>query len=121
MHLYVAGPMSDIESFNYPAFHAASARLRAAGFEVTNPAEQSLPCGCSDGVNIVCGVESHEWDEWVRMALRAMLERSQGVALLPGWESSRGAKIEIALAQSLGWQVGLVEDWIEAAREPVAG
>lgn len=28
---YIAGPMSNCPDYNYPAFHAAAARLRAAG------------------------------------------------------------------------------------------
>jgi hypothetical protein len=37
--LYLAGPMTGIEDFNYPAFNAMAERLRAAGYEVKNPAD----------------------------------------------------------------------------------
>jgi hypothetical protein len=122
VHLYVAGPMSGLPRFNYPAFDQAAARLRAAGFMVTNPAEEALPCGCLTGDEILCGGPPHEWDEWVRNSLRAMLKYSQGVALLSGWESSRGARVELQLVQSLGWPIAPVEVWLEVARlQRVAG
>jgi hypothetical protein len=31
--------MTGLPEFNYPAFHAEAARLRAQGFEVVSPAE----------------------------------------------------------------------------------
>lgn len=37
--LYLAGPMTGLPDFNYPAFHAAAAAWRAAGWTVANPAE----------------------------------------------------------------------------------
>ena len=33
--VYVAGPMTGIENFNYPAFNAAADALRAQGYQVT--------------------------------------------------------------------------------------
>ena len=34
--IYIAGPMTGLPDFNYPAFNAAAARMRALGFEVEN-------------------------------------------------------------------------------------
>ena len=33
--IYIAGPMSGLPEFNHPAFHAAAAQLRGAGYIVT--------------------------------------------------------------------------------------
>lgn len=38
-HLYISGPITGMPDLNFPAFHAAAAALRAAGYTVTNPAE----------------------------------------------------------------------------------
>lgn len=38
--VYIAGPMTGLPDFNFPAFHAAAAAWRAAGWEVFNPAEE---------------------------------------------------------------------------------
>lgn len=86
MRLYLAGPMTGIPHFNYPAFNAAAAMLRAEGHEVFNPAEVT------------------ETDR--RAALKADLtwicDHAEGIALLPGWERSSGARAEHALAVALG-------------------
>ena len=37
--IYIAGPMTGIPEHNYPAFHAAVAKLRAEGYAVTSPAD----------------------------------------------------------------------------------
>ena len=86
--VYVAGHMSGIEDFNRPAFHAAEDQLRAAGFDVLNPAHTRLGDDAS-------------WLDYMRHAIR-MVSRADGLALLPGWEDSRGATVEHDLALNLG-------------------
>jgi hypothetical protein len=89
--LYVAGPMSGLPDLNYPAFHAAARELRAAGHLVLNPAENpEPPCG--------------SWLGYMRMAV-AQVARADAVVLLPGWERSKGARVEFDLARGLGLEV----------------
>ena len=102
--LYLAGPMSGIEDYNYPAFNTAATYLRTLGYTVLNPAENCLPDGSP-------------WEAFMRDAL-AKLIRADGVAYLPGSESSKGARIETALAMSLGWPVEPVERWASRATHP---
>lgn len=84
--IYLAGPMTGLPDLNYPAFHAEAARLRAIGFRVENPAENQRQV---------------DWQSYMRVAI-AQLVKCDAVALLPGWQSSRGALIENGLAVSLG-------------------
>ena len=42
MRLYLAGPMSGIKDFNFPAFNEAAEHLRKLGYEVFNPAEDDV-------------------------------------------------------------------------------
>lgn len=86
--LYIAGPMTGLPDFNFPAFHAAAFALRALGFEVENPAENPEP-SCKS------------WLGYMRMAV-AQVAKVDAVVLLPGWEDSRGAKVEYQLAVGLG-------------------
>lgn len=90
--IYLAGPMSGLPDFNYPAFHAAAAKLRADGHTVLNPAENPEPSPRGDTVT---------WADWMRLAL-AQLIQADTVVLLPGWWVSRGAVVEYKLARDLG-------------------
>lgn len=102
--IYLAGPMSGLPNFNYPAFHAAAARLRAMGHTVLNPAENPTP---------PCGT----WQAYMRMAL-AQLVQCECIVLLPGWADSKGALIERKLAQVLGMEVVNFLDDPVLLREP---
>lgn len=89
--IYIAGPMSGLPDFNYPAFNLAAERLRALGFEVEKPAENPAP---------PCG----SWLGYMRLGIR-QLAQCDGVVTLAGWQNSRGARIEVQLAQQLNLAV----------------
>lgn len=108
--------MTAVPEFNFPAFVSAASKLRAAGFEVCNPAEVCLPCGCSSAT--LCGADEHVWSEYLRADLMAMLERADAIATLPGHELSRGASLELSIARQLGWQIQPVGFWLGEALLP---
>ena len=91
MRIYIAGPMTGLPDYNYPAFHQAEARLQALGHEPHNPARNPEPA---------CGT----WQGYMRMAIR-QLALCDAIVLLPGWKTSRGACIEKRLAEDLGLRV----------------
>lgn len=99
--LYVAGPMSGLPDYNYPAFHEAARELREAGYEVLNPAESDRPT-------------SDPWHAFMRDAI-GMLIQADGVALLPGWSKSRGALLEKQLGLELGMTVWSLKTWLKEA------
>lgn len=97
--IYVAGPMTGLEEFNYPAFRAASAALTAIGYDVDDPSTNDNPT-------------PGDYHGWLRAGL-AQLIRCDAVALLPGWEASNGARLEVNVAATLGMRVAPLIDWIE--------
>lgn len=91
MRIYVAGPMTGLPKLNFPAFHSAAARLRAAGHTVVNPAEIN-----SDSPK--------SWCECMRADIPALCT-CDTIYMLPGFESSRGARLERHIAIELGMTV----------------
>ena len=113
MKVYLAGPMRGHPQLNFPTFHAEAARLRAQGHEVFNPAERdNYTYGTDISVGNLHGDEDlaakeHGFDP--RVALESDLvwicRHAEQVAMLPGWQSSKGACVERAVAQALGLEV----------------
>jgi len=90
--IYIAGPMTGLVEHNFPAFHAAADRLRKAGWDAVNPAENF-------------GGRTDLPRETYLRADAALLVGCDAVAMLAGWEDSRGAKLEYLLARELGMPV----------------
>lgn len=98
MRIYIAGPMTGHENFNFPAFDAAESRLEAAGHVAVNPAAKDRDDGFNERIDIVTNA-----------MLRRVLARDladicmcDGVAVLDGWQRSLGACVEVSLAARLG-------------------
>lgn len=96
--IYVAGPMTGIEDFNYPVFNAMADRLRAQGYEVENPADHGI-------------VEGAQWADYMAYDL-TRLGLCGVIALLPGWERSEGAKLEVQIAHCLGMTIVNAHDLV---------
>lgn len=88
MKLYLSGPMTGLPDYNKPAFYRAAAELRVAGHEVVNPAEHE---GLAKGT---------AWADYIRKDL-VLLAQCDGIAVLPGWHLSRGARLEVYIALNL--------------------
>ena len=99
MRWYLAGPMSGLPDLNFPLFHAEAARLRALGHEVVNPAELNPD-------------HTMPWAECLRRDIPGLLT-CEGIALLPGWEKSRGAVLEHHIATALGMRVAMASELVE--------
>ena len=100
MRLYISGPMEGIVDLNFPAFMEAEALLREKGYEVLNPARHGK------------GNEGKAY--YMRRAFHDVLA-ADGLALLPGWGTSVGARAEVTVAESLNLDVRVIVDWLDDA------
>lgn len=101
LRLYIAGPMTGYPDCNYPAFQEAARVLRAAGYEIVNPADVHIG-------------HNHHYVDLIREDLRVMLD-CQGVATLENWWESTGARNEVQVAGILKMPVRTLAEWLERA------
>jgi hypothetical protein len=80
--------MTGKPELNFPAFNAEAARLRAAGMDVINPAELNPD-------------PTKSWTDCMRVDIVALMA-CDGIHMLNGWTSSRGAVLEHHIAVALG-------------------
>jgi nucleoside 2-deoxyribosyltransferase len=90
--LYLAGPMSGVPAHNSPLFNRVAALLRARGHQVFNPAENPD------------GGRRQSRAFYMRLDIPALLG-SEAVVVLPDWQRSRGATLEVWLALDLGMPI----------------
>jgi hypothetical protein len=110
--LYVAGPMTGLPELNFPAFDEATAQLREAGYEVINPAEFDRLFGIVPTPN--GSTTEAEFHAAMRRDIPLVM-KADGVALLHGWRTSRGANVEHDVARAIGNKAMMVEAWLHAA------
>jgi hypothetical protein len=113
--VYIAGPMRGIAGFNFAAFDEAADILKAIGYTVCNPADRDREAHGDIGWSYTTGDLDAVTEQG--FSLREALaydtdwisRHADAVAVLPGWEASRGARAEVALAHALGILVAPVD------------
>jgi hypothetical protein len=119
--IYVAGPMQGLPKLNYPLFMDVAAKLRAEGHEVKNPAEHPI----TDEESAAGEVTLERHCALMRRDIEWVLE-VEAICLLPGWQRSSGASIELSVGRAIGLRVYEWEDrgqtigefWPESAALP---
>ncbi len=103
--IYVAGPMSGIPEFNFPAFFAAAEELEKDGWIVHNPAKKDEEATLdAEAVKLGDPVMAIEKGFDFREAYLWDVEKviqSDGIYMLNGWEQSPGARGEHAVAVAM--------------------
>lgn len=104
MKIYIAGPMRGIPEWNYPAFAKARQEWKEKGHQVFCPAAISEALGYK--IDEPCEPQNGK-AHLLHVILSDILclSNADAIGLLPGWEKSRGATVELAFAQLLGLQV----------------
>ena len=110
MKIYIAGPMSGYEDWNFPLFFETERKLEELGYEVINPAH-------NDGPTLETALQSagtadnpgHTWAYYMRRDLPHVLE-VDALCVLPGWKNSKGASLEVHVAKSVGIPIYILRD-----------
>lgn len=104
---YLAGPMRDYPNWNFPAFDANAAYLRAQGWDIISPADLDRAAGFDENTTSATFT-----DEDFRSAMRRDYEAlltCDAIFFMPGWEKSTGANLEYDFATKLGIDLFLVD------------
>lgn len=112
--LYLSGPVTGIEDDNLSAFEIAQKELEAAGYLTDKPHDLVDREDSHETAMLLCVNELTERTQ--KPGTRRPVPCYDGVALLPGWEQSEGARLEKAVAEACGIPCKTVEEWIEEAR-----
>jgi hypothetical protein len=97
--------MTGLPAFNYPAFNSAARRLRVLGYHVLNPVDVEKHTTSS---------APQPWEWYMRHALRMVLD-ADGLALLENWQDSRGATLEVHVAEALALPAQPLLWWVDKA------
>lgn len=117
--VYICGQMTGIPFFNFPAFFEVQKKLEEKGYTVFNPAAKDIDefgsvfdyCteGSHEQFNKLLserGIEHHpDMRHFARVDLNWIIDNADAIYPLPGWEKSKGARTEMALAEWLGIEV----------------
>ena len=94
--IYISGPMTGIEPREYRRrFREAEAILRRHGYGCINPC-RVWPCRFPWLYRLMNALLGRRLTYAVILAydLILLMTRADGIAMLPGWQASRGAQIE---------------------------
>lgn len=106
MVIFLSGPMRGYPALNHVAFHSYEEWLRNYGFTVISPVDHDHEIGINpededfDVHTDTFGTETIS--TLMAWCLTKVLREATMVALMGGWEQSKGALAEIAAAKAVG-------------------
>lgn len=92
---YISGPMTGLPDLNFPAFNEAEGMLRTFGYRPVNPAKINPD-------------PNADWFQCMRADIKALCDCDM-IVLLPGWEKSVGAHLELHVAHRINLEVVTLE------------
>lgn len=115
---YLAGPMSGLPQFNFPAFLNVAEKLRLQHYTVISPAELDDDVDLANAMASIDGSpgkSGRSWGDFLARDVKVVADMCTGVILLPGWENSRGAKLESFVALLCGHEFAAWDADLNAA------
>lgn len=116
--IYVAGPMTGRPQFNVPAFHRQATRLRGAGYTVVSPTELDDPAFQAWLMSCKTGRETYPsgetWGDFLARDVKVIADRIDAICVLPEWEKSRGAKLEVFVGLLSGKPILMDKNYAES-------
>jgi hypothetical protein len=93
--IYISGKISDIsrerELLNMTLFNIVEEKLKEQGYEVFNPASLEVDGGT--------------WEYYLSRDLLWIVNNRPDLYLLANWQESKGARLEVAMAELLGLKI----------------
>jgi hypothetical protein len=87
--IYISGPMTGLPEYNYPEFHRVAKLIEDAGHIAINPANTGVQ-------------EGWEWKQYLTKDLIDLLQADVDfVVVLQDWKTSKGARLEVHVAEAL--------------------
>ena len=97
MKIYLSGKITGLDKEVYTRqFERAESFYKTSGFDVINPVKI--------GEEVLKQNPSAKWEDFMQKDLEA-LKTCTHIALLEGWEESKGAKMEKTEAEKLGLEI----------------
>lgn len=106
--VYIGGPMTRIPQFNVPAFLNAQKHLISKGRDAVLPVDMDIPSerrkllASPDGL----GPAPRTWAQLLSEDLMLIGDTGvEGIVVLPGWQNSKGAKLETYFGRLLDLEI----------------
>lgn len=100
--VYLSGPMTGIDEYNFPAFREATAAIRAKGIAVHSPHEMDEDEGYTAPQGPTPVTYTSKYFRFLQRDVELIGSgKVDAGVFLPGWQASRGARIEYNLIRDL--------------------
>jgi len=125
--VYIAGPMTNIPEYNFPAFYKAEETIRKvyANAKIINPARMDIDANedpnkmefatFHDYLRLRRDCMKRDTTEIITSTPDTGVQDSCLLVLLPGYRESKGVVVELALCTYLGWSVTYIEQFMGLA------
>jgi hypothetical protein len=113
--IYLSGPMTGITDFNVPEFKRITAILRKSDYNVVSPVELDMEDSPTSGT------EKERWCYFMERDLNVLMEPTvTSIVLMEGWQKSKGAVLEVIIAEAFGKEILVfIEDIVGFHLEPL--